>query len=477
MDWREMLRLASIFGPQGQQQEPTFPGMAGPQSPFETPPINPADSTGYDPAQRMRELYQPETQSIDRFNSMIGSYPVRQEPGKLKKIGAVGLASLADLFGQGGGQKAFGEMLYGKHNREVADWKEKIEPTERAANIERQGNVNSRTAATQTVSAELRDRQQTAKEETDAEKLIIAQQKQKLAEFKAKNPAIEFRYDGPTVIASNPLTGEVIDTGFKTQNMTDLEKITLNQSNALARIKATGDEAQETATIRGENQQQLAETRGWAIGTIPDPANPARQIGVRYNQITGEVIPIDSPITKQGTGASAAGQATNLQAIQDKTRETLGALDEILDPDGKLKPNMTTAVGASRMFGTQYIPATEGKAGDAAIKRLKSMLIVDLIGEMKAQSRTGATGFGQLNMKELAVLENAASKLDPALDEKTFTAELVRIRERLNKILQPTDGFTATTTTKTKAPVAPAGWKYVPKQGGGWTAVPDTGVK
>jgi hypothetical protein len=36
-------------------------------------------------------------------------------------------------------------------------------------------------------------------------------------------------------------------------------------------------------------------------------------------------------------------------------------------------------------------------AAKAALDNLKSRLVIDLIGEMKSQSKTGATGFGQLN--------------------------------------------------------------------------------
>jgi hypothetical protein len=56
------------------------------------------------------------------------------------------------------------------------------------------------------------------------------------------------------------------------------------------------------------------------------------------------------------------------------------------------------------------------------------------ISDLKAQSKTGATGFGALSEKELSVLENGAASLQTARDEKTFLRELKAVYEVLDKV-------------------------------------------
>jgi len=63
--------------------------------------------------------------------------------------------------------------------------------------------------------------------------------------------------------------------------------------------------------------------------------------------------------------------------------------------------------------------------------------VVDLIAEMKSQSKTGATGFGQLSDKERIILENSAAKLKTAQSDTAIREELVRIRALLNKAMLP----------------------------------------
>lgn len=465
----EMLRMANMFNPQSMNEpvinnpefmmptnrqsfenisfgSPELPNVQSMNQPMNQP-MNP------DIGSRMQELYNPSTVAGDRFEGLIDAYPERNEPGMLRKIASIGLASLSDLFGKGQGQQTFNDMMYPGFERKLTDWKTKIGPAQQAANLERQENVNTRTLAHQTVSNEIRAKSEEEKVRKNEADQKLKQQRADVYEFKAKNPHLKLTSaKGGNIMAFNSLTGETTDTGISSGSLSDSDKITLMGEQALERVSAQGEEARKTEGLRQEGRESISETRGWKVGTIPDPNDPSKQLGVQYNEITGEVKPIKiegqniSSITKPGT--TTTPQNISLQNIQSKTQETLQALDELLDEKGKLKNEIKTSIGGSRLFGLQHLPATEARAGDAKIKRLKSMLIVDLIGEMKAQSKTGATGFGQLNMKELAVLENAASKLDPALDEATFETELNRIREKLKKVLQPSDGLNPTVTPK-----------------------------
>lgn len=272
-DFLNRLRMQNIFGGAGTEPMPTFGGAYNPE-PMDTfggtPPFVPDEAQPFDVGRRMRELYTPETESIDRFNEMIGQYPTWEKPGKLRNIGAIALASLGDLFGpKGSGQMAFNEMTgRGQYQRDIADWKNQIDPLERAANIERQSNVNNRTMAYQTVSQELRQRADEAKAANDAKKAQIAQQRADVYEFKARNPNLQFDFSTPWVMIKDPRTGQVVKaTGtdgqpIPTGNMSDQDRLALTQQHAMERIQAQGDVASELEDQRQGNRVELAGVQG-----------------------------------------------------------------------------------------------------------------------------------------------------------------------------------------------------------------------
>lgn len=433
--------------------------------------------------QLMTELYTPEEEASGRFNELLAQYPKREEykPGALRRIGAM-LATLAGSVTKDGlllNENAMNmgqDILNRPYNEKLAEWKAQVEPAYQSANLERYSNTNERGYAYQTTMAQLKAEADAARAANDTRKADIAEARLRAYDFKMRNPNFKFDFSGPTVIVANPATGELKDSGIPTGALSDADKMSLQQENALERIGATGEQARLTEGVRQEGREGLAETRGWQIFNIPDPANPGQMKAVKINQITGEVLDVGqrgmnqaatgmeaagtgAAVTKPGVAGTGQPNPQQLQAIQQKAAETLQSLDELQDEaTGKLTPIGQRSVGLSS-FGN-IIPASKGYAGSASIKRLKSLLIVDLIAEMKAQSRTGATGFGQLNMKELGVLESAATKLDPALDEATFNAELSRIREKLKKILQPSDGFNPVTAPTSKPTAADLIKKY-----------------
>lgn len=135
--------------------------------------------------------------------------------------------------------------------------------------------------------------------------------------------------------------------------------------------------------------------------------------------------------------------------LESHAKETLGVIDDLLTPtqDGRgfaLKPGVAGIVGMTT--GQRWIPGSPEANAEAAIDRLQGRLVVDLIGEMKSQSRTGATGFGALSERELSVLENAASKLSNRWQsDESYRRELVRVKQMVEKILQPPTGASPAT--------------------------------
>lgn len=71
----------------------------------------------------------------------------------------------------------------------------------------------------------------------------------------------------------------------------------------------------------------------------------------------------------------------------------------------------------------------------ANINNLTGRNIVNLMNEMKSQSRTGATGFGQLNRAELKVIEDASMVLKKEMDETRAKKYLTQMKNAFQKII------------------------------------------
>lgn len=129
------------------------------------------------------------------------------------------------------------------------------------------------------------------------------------------------------------------------------------------------------------------------------------------------------------------------RGVTDAAQETIRTIDELLDPKtGQLTP------GASHIAGRWRTPeniATApiiggGKTSDAyaAFNRLKARTVVDLIAQMKSQSKTGATGFGALSEKEGEILAHAAAQLENSQSPEQFRDQLAHIRALTVKITE-----------------------------------------
>jgi len=217
-------------------------------------------------------------------------------------------------------------------------------------------------------------------------------------------------------------------------------------------------EAQLAAAKTPEEQDRILRLMGREAGAKRDPrsgtaAEPGSWTDTGRVDKDGNAIYVNSKTLATrpmpfGAKASAAAEADQLRkrdAVVASTSRTLDAIDEILDADGNLKPGVSAAVGGSRYTGIQMVKGTDAYNAQAAIDRVRARLVTDLMAELKAQSRTGATGFGQLNLQELKIIQDSAAKLDPGQSEAVFAAELKKIRDRLELILKEPAGVSTDT--------------------------------
>jgi hypothetical protein len=364
-------------------------------------------------AQRMSEMYTPEDVASDKYNQLINDYPNREDykPGFWRSIGSM-------IVDYAKGPQAGHAMYDEPYNDKLTDWKNKIGPAEKAANLERYQNVNERQVASQTIEAQRRQQALDEKTKTDEANVEIRRKRLDIYDWKNRHPNMRIVIPkGGNIYGWNPVTGEKVDLGLDSGTLSEAEKYDLQQENAMNRIQEQGAQARQTEGVKQDNRESIQDQRAWQLGIRKNPET-GQDESVMYNAITGEVRPVTmdgkptGPIAKPGSGpkgleTGGTGMLPTQQRVDHynqavKIRESLPELAQFI----KLGPganDFEIVKPGKNFFGSSTGPTQQQY--DAIVKAI-----------------WGPTGGGI------------------------------------------TSG----------APKAPTGWKYVPKPGGGWTAVPDT---
>jgi hypothetical protein len=166
-------------------------------------------------------------------------------------------------------------------------------------------------------------------------------------------------------------------------------------------------------------------------------------------------------------------EAAQARTVRERQRSTLrDASADALDLIGKLATVDTSGVatlrpGAANLFGMRvpgaaYVPGSDTAVAESVLARLVGRRVLDLIAEMKAQSQTGATGFGQLSEAELELLQSAATRLGSrAISDVSAAEELARIYALVRKSYDETAPSTQAGTAAPQPPTSaapPAAW-------------------
>ena len=397
------------------------------------PPFNMAQyggDLGFDPAvQRLKaalELMPPmETQAGDAMWEMLQQMPQRPKRGLGRRIlaGTAG-AFLGPAMSEG--------IMYGGYNSAMNDWKQRFDPLKQLATDERAGNQNQRMLNQAVISGALRDMDIRGDYLLGQGKLELSAQdqafRQQLEIWDRENPKLQLQIDQNGDVYGIGPGGTVKPLGIKALSPT--MKLMIDQQNRIALARIRADEAIRVAQARP--------------GTLTPfvVSNPKGETyGYSLNNKTGamELLTIDGqPVTniaKPGT-YKGTGQPNNIDFLRGMAGESLRLIDDIIDEKGNLTPEAVIAVGLSGTLDPRnWVPGQPGFTAQQTINTIKSQQVLTLIQEMKKASETGATGFGALNLRELGVLENAATLLAHTNDEKIFAREMKKIQERLKLIM------------------------------------------
>jgi|DEB0MinimDraft_10_1074344.scaffolds.fasta_scaffold00050_4 hypothetical protein len=125
-------------------------------------------------------------------------------------------------------------------------------------------------------------------------------------------------------------------------------------------------------------------------------------------------------------------------------QEVISGIDNLLKEDPKTgSKRFEVAVGPieGRTSG-MALPTKKGEKSFQINKEIATLLAkkaLNTITEMKNASRTGATGFGAMNEKELGLIQDDIASLDTRLSDKAFEASLNRIKQRMQKVMSQID--------------------------------------
>jgi hypothetical protein len=200
-------------------------------------------------------------------------------------------------------------------------------------------------------------------------------------------------------------------------------------------IVKNGGKPEDLIALRGLKNSTRGQ--GTAIPNAQPTPIPSAQVPEGFRPTFkqddfGNVIP----------GAPEAIPMTEVKAQRDMEREnkadSIKSQNAIDRADSTIK-TIDHLIANKNYFGPlegAIAPVFAGKIEfNKNFKNLQANAVMDVLSEMKSQSRTGATGFGALNEKELALIMDAASKLDTRLDEATAAKYLNEMKVNLQKII------------------------------------------
>lgn len=250
--------------------------------------------------------------------------------------------------------------------------------------------------------------------------------------------------------AQMPSEVQVLKPGpkFEAARVAATEKADLAKTAAEAKAEAAETARQDKLTRNAESDALRREMGELAANV--SKGNATNSLALQQEKVDDKKEAVEKEQTGKRNTAKAMAQ------------EAINTIDQMYDPADqtktKLSPGMMgiLAPGVTGFLsrGKKYIPGSPEANAESLRQQLTGQQVVALIGEMKSQSRTGATGFGALSAPELSLLQAAAGRLSTMQDPVQFTKALNEIRAKLEKVFVEPTTATAPTSPQVGSPAA-----------------------
>lgn len=236
-------------------------------------------------------------------------------------------------------------------------------------------------------------------------------------------------------------------------------RVRAGETAEAARVRAgeASAAAMERTQYQGGIQQQIAEGRNQTAAMVAGIANAGR--AERDAEKRNDKIAKDNE---------------KRQLVVAGVDDTLNRLKRLGIEDAS--GNFTLRPDIASLYGTGPIAAIRtnipGRVSgslanaDADIKQATADAVIETIKDMKQQSQTGATGFGQLNLQELDILLSSASKLKARqIPPAAAQAELSDMIRKLTRIRTMLSAGGSSTSAVPAGSAAPRRRRYNPATG------------
>jgi hypothetical protein len=222
------------------------------------------------------------------------------------------------------------------------------------------------------------------------------------------------------LVESGKYTPESLAKYRQTQNPADLmiyEKPAIESKSEFERI---------LGSLNLSPEQEAQVKKQWVQAKLnPDGSGlKSLQAQLLQTQIEQKQLKLEADREKTATEKSQA--VSKLSSTESNLDTALTTAERAL----KLAPG--SMVGGLNQAVSSVIPWTDAKALNNLVSSLNSEKAIGTLEELKSQSRTGATGFGALSEKELALLLNKTRALDPT--DKMFKENLGVVMDGWSKI-------------------------------------------
>ncbi len=170
-------------------------------------------------------------------------------------------------------------------------------------------------------------------------------------------------------------------------------------------------------------------------------ANPIKSpSGAEYER-TGRVNPKDYK-TELEIKKLEGELAQEDERVQQKKQSVIDGAQDTLDTISEVKKG-------ARHFGVTgnvwSMPGGSRRTWEANVNKLLASKVLETIKSMKNDSKTGATGFGALNLEELTILKNAATALKKDLPRADAEKYLAQMEDGMKKLMVSEGGSTGAT--------------------------------
>jgi hypothetical protein len=244
---------------------------------------------------------------------------------------------------------------------------------------------------------------------------------------------------------TDPVTGALLGTieGL------DINFSAPNLARLLSKQPAKPVEGAETSTDEAVTSAPVAKTTPPVAEAIP----PA--VGVTTTTASGLKV-TQTPASVQREKEQKEKEVAKIEEDTNEARALTSGIDNVRSVRGLIKET-SDLVGTYTTGLTGKVLAigsTPARSLENKNKRIQANAVFEELIKLKSQSKTGATGFGALNLEELRTIQNKAGNLDPvspsykkdlqdiddyfAKIENTLSEKSGRVEEILGKKPTPT---------------------------------------